>query len=162
MPATTSDRIALRPPALSVRRPWPWLMFRAGKDPENRRWTTTYRGDLLIHASGGWENPAIEVAGRLYERGMDTIPLSALSGDQDMHPRGIVGVVELHDICTAAADGGRCGCPPWAARKQNHWRFRNAAEFPKPVPSGGRLSLWQVDDDVWPAVEIQLKEVGRA
>lgn len=38
--------------ALSVRQPWPWLMFNADppKDIENRTWPTDYRGPVLIHA----------------------------------------------------------------------------------------------------------------
>jgi hypothetical protein len=160
LPETSSP--AVRPPAISLRRPWPWLIFHAGKDPENRTWSTTYRGDLLIHASGGWEDGAVAYAGKLYARGLDNIPLPSLSGNQDMHPRGIVGVAELYDICTAATDGRRCDCPPWAAAGHNHWRLRNAAAFPEPVASGGHLNLWQVDGDLWPAVQTQLKAVGRA
>lgn len=40
--------------ALSVRDPWARAMFygKPLKDVENRRWSTDYRGDLLIHVSG--------------------------------------------------------------------------------------------------------------
>jgi hypothetical protein len=37
--------------ALSVKQPWAWAIIHAGKDVENRTWTTNYRGPLLIHAS---------------------------------------------------------------------------------------------------------------
>jgi ASCH domain len=37
--------------ALSVRQPWAWLIIAGHKDVENRSWTTTYRGPLLIHAA---------------------------------------------------------------------------------------------------------------
>jgi hypothetical protein len=37
--------------AISIRQPWAWAILYAGKDIENRVWTTPYRGPLLIHAS---------------------------------------------------------------------------------------------------------------
>lgn len=152
----------LRIPALSVSRPWPWLIFRGGKPLENRIWNTHYRGDLLIHASGKWDGRAIPFAGGLAAQGVRGIPLHELSGNHDLHPaKEIIGVVELYDICTDARKGGQCGCPPWAFPGQNHWKIRNAVLFPRPVPHRGSLTLWQVSDDAWPAVETQLKEVGR-
>jgi hypothetical protein len=150
----------LRPPALSLRRPWPWLIFHAGKSIENRTWTTTYRGLLLIHAGREWDGRALPFAGELHARGVAGIPLHRLSGDHDLHPRGIIGVAELYDICSAAAAGGTCDCPPWAIPGHHHWRLRDARLFPQLAPHRGFQSLWQVFDDRWPAVETQLKEVG--
>lgn len=37
--------------AISVRQPWAQLIVLGLKDIENRRWSTQYRGPLLIHAS---------------------------------------------------------------------------------------------------------------
>ena len=37
--------------ALTIRQPWAWAVVYAGKDVENRRWQTSYRGPLLIHAA---------------------------------------------------------------------------------------------------------------
>jgi hypothetical protein len=44
--------------ALSIRQPWAWAILHAGKDVENRDWQRSnpglrFRGDFLIHASGG-------------------------------------------------------------------------------------------------------------
>jgi hypothetical protein len=36
--------------ALTIRQPWAWATIYGGKDVENRRWRTAYRGPLLIHA----------------------------------------------------------------------------------------------------------------
>ena len=36
---------------LSVHPPWAWAIIFAGKDVENRSWSTPYRGRILIHAS---------------------------------------------------------------------------------------------------------------
>jgi hypothetical protein len=36
--------------ALSIRQPWCWLILHGGKDIENRKWSTRFRGRVLIHA----------------------------------------------------------------------------------------------------------------
>lgn len=36
---------------ISVKQPWAWMIFHAGKNVENRGWDTDYRGPILIHAS---------------------------------------------------------------------------------------------------------------
>jgi len=37
--------------AISLQQPWAWAILHAGKDVENRRWNTRYRGPIAIHAS---------------------------------------------------------------------------------------------------------------
>ena len=49
--------------ALTVRQPWAWAIIYGGKDLENRRWRTSYRGPL-IHASKN-ANPDPEASARL-------------------------------------------------------------------------------------------------
>jgi hypothetical protein len=39
--------------ALSIRQPWAWAIINAGKDIENRSWSTKYRGPVCIHAAKG-------------------------------------------------------------------------------------------------------------
>ena len=39
--------------ALSIRQPWASLILLAGKDIENRNWSTATRGPILIHAAKG-------------------------------------------------------------------------------------------------------------
>lgn len=39
--------------ALSIRQPWAWAILNAGKDVENRDWSTRFRGPVCIHASKG-------------------------------------------------------------------------------------------------------------
>lgn len=36
--------------ALSIRQPWAWLIVNGHKAIENREWSTSYRGTVLIHA----------------------------------------------------------------------------------------------------------------
>ena len=40
--------------ALSLKQPMAWAIFH-GKDIENRKWKTNYRGRILIHASNNWD-----------------------------------------------------------------------------------------------------------
>ncbi len=42
--------------ALSLREPWLWAIFDAGKRVENRVWNLSYRGPVLLHASAGMLN----------------------------------------------------------------------------------------------------------
>jgi len=37
--------------ALSIRHSWAWLIVNGYKPIDNRDWSTTYRGEFLIHAS---------------------------------------------------------------------------------------------------------------
>jgi hypothetical protein len=36
--------------ALSIRQPWAWLIVAGYKDVENRKWSTSFRGRIYIHA----------------------------------------------------------------------------------------------------------------
>lgn len=48
--------------ALSIRQPWAWLIVNGYKDVENRTWSTTVRGTVLIHASKGMTDAEYEEA----------------------------------------------------------------------------------------------------
>lgn len=159
-----------RIPVLSLWRPWPALIFHAGKRVENRSWFTMHRGPLLLHAAVGVDPAAMSFARDLaeLERRQGTgaepsrIDLSKVPADPHDHPTGIVGVVDLRDVCRHAYDnpGKDCACRWWANFKHMHWLFDDVAEFPEPVPHSGKQRLWAVSEDVWPAVEAQLKAVG--
>ena len=151
-----------RPPALTVWRPWPMLMQHAGKDPENRVWNTHYRGDLLIHAAIGTDPTALSFA-RDITKSDPSIDLSQIPDDPADHPIGIVGVVELYDVCVFSTNNPtvQCpNCPLWAGLGYYHWRLRNYRPFPEPVPHPGKQRLWAVKDQAWPDVYQQLKAVN--
>lgn len=129
-----------RPPALSLHRPWPFLILAAGKDVENRTWRTSYRGSVLLHAARPWDH--------------------GQHGRPEDHPLGIVGVADLVDVCVAQVEEPRrvCQCGPWARSGQYHWRLANPHRFAVPVPCPGRQRLWTPPANVWPAVEQALAE----
>tara|TARA_R110002012_G_C11673164_1_gene613290 strand:+ start:4579 stop:5049 length:471 start_codon:yes stop_codon:yes gene_type:complete len=39
--------------AISIRQPWAWAIVHAGKDIENRSWSTKFRGRVCVHAAQG-------------------------------------------------------------------------------------------------------------
>jgi hypothetical protein len=114
--------------ALSLKQPWAYLIFH-GKDVENRKWATKYRGPLLIHASLNYDEegdswvrqyfPEIEIPSNL--------------------PRGsIVGKVDLVDCVT---------------KHTSRWFFgpygfvlSNPIEYIKPVIYKGQLGLFNVEE----------------
>jgi hypothetical protein len=83
---------------LSVWCPWAQLILCAGKDVENRGWSTTYRGPLLIHASklNHKKREVDEILGRLAGEGMITQALRWQIAHRVPADRGkIIGVVNL-------------------------------------------------------------------
>ncbi len=149
-----------RPPALTVWRPWPYFIFCGGdlwKRIENRSWSVTYRGDVLISAGKRWDGPYV----LNYVRAIDPQLADDAGQNTSDHPAGIVGVVTLAGVCTLQRSDSPCRCGPWAMMGQCHWQWRNPRLFPEPVEHPGSQGLWQVDDGVWPQVAIQLKAVGR-
>jgi len=109
---------------LTVRNPWAAAIIHAGKNVENRSWTTSYRGPLLIHA-GQREDPDgwtfLDTLGI-------TLPVSSAPTG------GIIGIVDLIDVVEDSSS-------PWAEPGQYHWILAR----PRPLdfqPAKGRLGLW--------------------
>jgi hypothetical protein len=75
--------------ALSIKQPWAWLIIHGGKDIENRKWKTKFRGRFLVHASKGFDHDAAA-------RFADILPNELRGG-------GIIGSVELVD-CVSQSD----------------------------------------------------------
>lgn len=80
--------------ALSIRQPWAWAIIHAGKDIENRGWTTRFRGRFLVHAAKG-------LAHCEYDNAADTIHdivgKWAVPHFDELQRGGIIGSVELVD-----------------------------------------------------------------
>jgi hypothetical protein len=117
--------------ALTIQQPWAWATIYGGKDVENRSWSTTYRGPLLIHAGQRVDPAATE---RLLWTMAD--PESFGQPRAAWEARGaFIGVVFLADILTDSPSR-------WAISGCYHW----VLEFPSPiepaVPHPGRQRLW--------------------
>ena len=130
---------------LTVRQPWAWAIARGGKDIENRRWTTTHRGPLAIHAAataGPDQLAAVRFIRRLVPA--DVLPAS-VGDDRPYTEQGrVVAVVELVEVCKAGLSGQPCECGPWAMPGQAHWRLAHARPVTGPVLRG-QLGLWEYE-----------------
>ena len=138
--------------ALTLIRPWPWAIFHAGKDIENRSWAPSPRqlvlGDLLaIHAGKAWGQ---------YDAGWIDDLLAALADgvprtmpEKSEHAPGIIGVVKFMGV-TIECDS------PWFFGPVG-WRIAEPRLLPEPIPCRGELGLWVLPPDVEASVRRQLE-----
>jgi hypothetical protein len=140
--------------AISVIQPWPWLMIHAGKDVENRRWQTSYRGPIAIHASArrSWEEwayayshvtnckihvelPEIEIGERRTGRGSITWTLKRWP--EELVIGAVVAIADLVD-CVTVSDS------PWFFGPYG-FVLANVRPLARPIPAKGALQLWEWD-----------------
>ena len=114
--------------AISVKQPWAWLIIRGWKPIENRTWQTSYRGELYIHASKGFDLKG-------YKWIQETFPLIPLPKRKEFKRGGIIGQVRLADILNNAES-------PWADPGNLYWKLENPRDLPF-VECNGTLRLWQ-------------------
>ena len=134
--------------ALSVRQPWAWAIARGYKPVLNRCCDTDYRGPVAIYASlrvdvGSVESHVVREAASATWDAAD--PVTAIGG--------IVAVVSLEDVCSAAAAGdpgapGRCACGEWATAGAYHWQLARPRPLRWPVLALGRSGLWELAPEV--------------
>jgi len=122
--------------ALSLKMPWPYLIFYNGKDVENRRWSTEYRGNILIHASKNQDPFMVEIVARSLPDSLpkNIVKLLKWCGN-------LVGTIELVDCIKDSKS-------PWAEEGQWHWILRNPILFEKPIPCKGALGLWEYSGNI--------------
>jgi len=80
--------------ALSVKQPWAWAIVHGYKDVENRDWDTKYRGEVLIHASKGFDMEGYDFIKQM-------LPDVDVPKPEDFFRGGVVGSVEITDCVTA-------------------------------------------------------------
>lgn len=137
--------------ALSIRQPWAGLILKAGKDIENRDWSTKYRGRILVHAAKGMTRAEHEDAINFALEAISSDPRSPVAGKgltlgglgfgfDDLQRGGVIGSVEIADCVTDSAS-------PWFVG-----RYGFVLRDPQPlpfVPLKGRLGFFDVPDSVW-------------
>lgn len=84
--------------ALSGRQPWWWAILHAGKRIENRRWNTSYRGPILLHAAKGCMS-------KEYIKAVDWMMDAGVIGHEtdvpslyEMQRGGVVGRARIVDV----------------------------------------------------------------
>lgn len=127
---------------LSVRQPWPWLILHAGKDIENRTWSTNVRGKVLLHASKGLTVSEWMDAWK-FARTMMLLPETVLAArglsQTTIERGGIVGSVDIVDCVSQSTS-------PWF---QGPFGFVLANAKPLPfIPCTGRLGFFPAPDHV--------------
>lgn len=115
--------------ALSIRQPWAWAILHAGKDIENREWSTRYRGPVCIHAAKGMTSDEWREASHWIRMNFGSLaPLLS-----EIQRGGIVGVADIVDCVSQSGS-------PWFFGRYG-FVLQNArpVEF---VPVRGALGLF--------------------
>lgn len=140
MPDVTAPADTLK--CLSIRQPWAWLILGGHKDIENRDWTTSYRGPVLIHAGAVIDNEWFN-----HRTGCPTNahPMRDLAPDDmparhDYPIKSIVGMATLADVVEHSTS-------QWFVGRYG-FVIRDARPFEKPIPYSGSLKLFDVDREV--------------
>jgi hypothetical protein len=123
--------------ALSVKAPWPWAMFHAGKDVENRTWTLPRRfWNQLVLIHSGKVADDIEAWWFIRE-------VSGLRPPEDLPLGALVGVARFtKDITTWIGDPS-----PWFIGTQapgiHGWMIGRAMPLAEPIPCKGQRGFWK-------------------
>jgi hypothetical protein len=144
--------MAMAPPlpkALTLQQPWAGAIFRWGKDVENRRWHTRYRGPLLIHTS-----KRSDPTGHAYIRNIVGPSKKLELGDPSAWTEGvIIGVVDLVDCVQNHPS-------IWTAKNHYQLVLLNPREAVPPLPCRGSLGFWQPPEHIVCAVMNRLAPAG--
>ncbi len=140
--------------ALSLTQPWATLVAIGAKRIETRSWSTSYRGEIAIHAAKGFPRWAKDT--------MDEEPFrSVLSGyditsgneTQGNLPRGaIVAVADI--LSVLATDDPALKLTPKESAFGDYtpgrfaWLLVYIRQLDEPIPCRGALGLWTVPEDV--------------
>ncbi|MGL6202575.1 MAG: ASCH domain-containing protein [Lachnospiraceae bacterium] len=117
---------------LSIKQPWAGLIVRGWKDVENRTWTTSYRGEVLIHAGKKFD--------MVFKRDIAEIDIHAaadMSNCTYFRMGAIIGKATLIDCVQNHPSR-------WAEDGLWHWVFADPVIFDQPIPYKGQLGLFEV------------------
>lgn len=120
--------------ALSLRQPWAWLVVHGGKDIENRVWSTTRRGPILLHAAKGMTKREYWDAWQFAGRPEDMPSAEALMRG------GLVGATEIHAVIQPTARP----IVQWHMAEQYGYRLRKTVALPF-RPLKGSLGFFRVE-----------------
>jgi hypothetical protein len=135
--------------ALSVLPPWWWMILHAGKNIENRVWSTNYRGPIYLHVGKRFEYS--EITGDLLRiaREMPRVQLPAASDPLNPDPwimsirksaGCIVGRVDIVG-CVKQSDS------PWFFGPYG-FQLANPVAFQRPIRFTGSRGFFDVPDGI--------------
>ena len=124
--------------ALTIKEPWATLIIEKYKGYEFRSWKTNYRGKILIHTG-------INVEKNMLKRFNDY--------NLNINPGYIIGEAELVDCIKVDKKFNEYlkKLNPLVYAKSNHeekyaWKLINIRKYEKPIPTKGKLGLWNYDE----------------
>jgi hypothetical protein len=143
-------------PCLSIKQPWTWLIIHGHKDIENRDWTTSYRGPLLIHAGKRVDENCFDHTGRLlidyWRPRYDDELVAVLPQHREAYETGgIVGIATVVDVVTHSES-------PWFLGRYG-WVLKEAHPLPF-VAYRGQLGLFGVPVAALPAEYARVVGIG--
>jgi activating signal cointegrator 1 len=139
--------------ALSIGQPWATLIVRGVKPFEARTWSTSYRGEIAVHASSsikGWVREECETNALIRK----ALKKAAII-DLDELPRGaVVGTVVVADVHRAKEIESDltltivalCGGDLY--EDDLLWRLERPKELRTPISVKGKLNLWTLPESV--------------
>jgi activating signal cointegrator 1 len=137
--------------AITLTQPWATLVAIGAKQIETRSWTTTYRGQLAIHAAKGFPEYAQAVCLQepfrtvLMEQTNIKIIWSRINKRTDFPLGAIVATCELVAIKPAHAisiSDQECAFGDYSFGRYA-WMFVNIQALPEPIPMRGMLGIWE-------------------
>lgn len=120
---------------LSIRQPWVELIFQRRKTLEIRRWSTDYRGEILIHSAYNLDRAALK------DYPVKDAPRSAIVGIVS-----IDNVEELTERTWREYAKRHLSTLPWDPEtcRYGFW-LSGAVRFVQPRSCIGRSFLWETD-----------------
>lgn len=134
--------------ALTIKQPWAQLIVAAGKDIENRTWSTEVRGRVAIHASAKLEPSEVEAACNFMRRFIPRFSSRIFSAAAEKYPVGaIVGTVEIVGCLRQSPS-------PWFTGPYGFVLVK-PIRLLKPIPCRGALGFWELTPELVARIEEQ-------
>jgi len=129
---------------LSLLQPWASLVVMGAKKIETRSWSTSHRGELLIHASLGKTGALIskDAPFKKYIADFKQLPFGAIIGKVALIDILPIGHLGLDDKKMAKLTLEEKAFGDYSAERYA-WIFEEVEQFEKPIPVKGTLGLWE-------------------
>jgi hypothetical protein len=127
------DKILL---GLSLIQPWADAILYWGKDVENRKWATPYRGTIALHTSKKIPAEVYWEAREYIER----IAGARVPSSEDLVKGAIIGLVDIVDCVSQHSS-------PWFFGPYG-FVLANPRPLKKPIRCSGALNFWKVPDEI--------------
>jgi hypothetical protein len=131
---------------LSLREPWLSLILAGFKRVENRRWRTSYRGPLLLHAARAFDTDVPrEMIARLIGR-----PYAEWEAATPFRTGGIVGMAQLVDCVRESPD-------PWHIKGQWGFILEDVRRLAF-IACRGQLGLFDPSSEILAAIQATMND----